>query len=33
MLVFIDESSDPGLKTEQGSSKFFTVALLVFEDN
>ncbi|RMF99226.1 MAG: DUF3800 domain-containing protein [Acidobacteria bacterium] len=33
MLVFVDESGDPGLKLEQGSSRFFTVALVVFEDH
>ena len=32
MLVFIDESGDSGLKIEQGSSKFFTIALVAFED-
>ena len=32
MLVFIDESGDSGLKVEAGSSRFFTVALVVFED-
>lgn len=32
MLAFIDESGDPGLKLEQGSSRFFTVVLVVFED-
>ncbi len=32
MLVFIDESGDPGLKIEKGSSSFFTVALVIFED-
>lgn len=32
MLVFIDESGDSGLKIEQGSSRYFTVALVVFED-
>ncbi|MBU1290165.1 DUF3800 domain-containing protein [Patescibacteria group bacterium] len=32
MLIFIDESGDSGLKTEKGSSKFFTIALVVFED-
>lgn len=32
MLVFIDESGDPGLKIEKGSSRFFTVALIIFED-
>jgi len=33
MLVFIDESGDPGFKLKQGSSRCFTVALVVFEDN
>jgi hypothetical protein len=33
MLIFIDESGDPGLKLEEGSSKFFTVSLVVFEDH
>jgi hypothetical protein len=33
MLVFIDESGDPGLKIEKGSSKYFVVALVLFEDN
>ena len=33
MLVFIDESGDPGFKIEQGSSKYFVVALILFEDN
>lgn len=32
MLCFIDESGDPGLKTESGSSQFFTVALIIFQD-
>lgn len=32
MLVFIDESGDPGLKIEKGSSCYFVVALVVFED-
>ncbi|MBU1118638.1 DUF3800 domain-containing protein [Patescibacteria group bacterium] len=32
MLVFIDESGDSGMNQKQGSSKFFTVALVVFED-
>ncbi len=32
MLVFIDESGDPGLKIEKGSSCYFTVSLVVFED-
>jgi len=33
MLVFIDESGDPGLKIEKGSSRYFTIGLVVFEDN
>lgn len=32
MLAFIDESGDSGLKTEIGSSRYFTVGLVVFED-
>jgi len=33
MLVFIDESGDSGLKIEEGSSRYFTIGLVVFEDN
>lgn len=33
MLVFIDESGDSGLKIEKGSSRYFTVGLVMFEDN
>jgi len=33
MLVFIDESGDSGFKLDAGSSQFFTVALVVFDDN
>lgn len=33
MLVFIDESGDPCFKLKQGSSRCFTIALVVFEDN
>ena len=33
MLVFIDESGDSGFKLDQGSSRFFTIALVAFEDN
>jgi hypothetical protein len=32
MLVFVDESGDSGFKTEEGSSQFFTVALVIFEE-
>ncbi len=33
MLVFIYESGDAGLKIDEGSSRFFTISLVVFEDN
>ena len=33
MLIFIDESGDPGLRIEAGSSKYFVVALVAFEDH
>lgn len=33
MLIFIDESGDSGLKISQGSSQFFIVSLVVFEDH
>ncbi|MGH9364264.1 MAG: DUF3800 domain-containing protein [Thermoanaerobaculia bacterium] len=33
MLVFIDESGDPGRKVGSGSSSFFVVALVVFNDH
>jgi len=33
MLCFIDESGDPGLKLGAGSSKYFVVALVVFNDH
>lgn len=32
MLVYLDESGDPGLKIVQGSSRYFVVALAVFQD-
>ena len=32
MLVFIDDSGDPGFKLDKGSSKFFVIALIIFED-
>jgi|ERR1051326_3364932 hypothetical protein len=32
MLVFVDESGDPGRKIENGSSRFFVVALVIFEE-
>jgi len=32
MIVFIDDSGDPGFKIKKGSSKFFIIALVVFDD-
>ena len=33
MLAFIDESGDPGLKIDKGSSKHFFITMVVFEDH
>lgn len=33
MLVFIDDSGDPGFKLEKGSSKVFIITLVIFDDN
>lgn len=33
MLVFIDDSGDPGLQLEKGSSKIFVIALIIFDDS
>lgn len=33
MLVFLDESGDTGLKLEQGSSKYFIVGIVLFNDH
>jgi hypothetical protein len=33
MLVFVDESGDVGIKVDAGSSRYFMVPLLVFEDH
>lgn len=30
MLIFIDDSGDPGFKMDAGSSHFFVIALLIF---
>lgn len=32
MLVFIDESGDPGMKGKVGSSEYFVVTAVIFED-
>ncbi|MDP2637655.1 MAG: DUF3800 domain-containing protein [Candidatus Levybacteria bacterium] len=33
MLVFIDDSGDPGFKIEKGSSVVFVIALVIFDDD
>lgn len=33
MLVFIDDSGDPGFKIEKGSSPVFVIVLVIFEDS
>lgn len=33
MQIFIDESGDPGFLIEGGSSRFFVVAVVIFEDD
>ncbi len=33
MLVFIDESGDTGLKVVAGSSRYFVISLVIFEDH
>lgn len=33
MLIFIDDSGDPGFKLHKGSSQFFVIAMIIFDDN
>lgn len=33
MLVFIDDSGDPGFKFKKGSSRIFVIALVIFKDH
>lgn len=33
MLIFIDDSGDPGFKLDKGSSEFFVISLLIFDDD
>lgn len=33
MLVFIDDSGDPGFKLDRGSSRFFVIVLIIFRDS
>ncbi|MFH1889993.1 MAG: DUF3800 domain-containing protein [Candidatus Kuenenbacteria bacterium] len=32
MLVFIDDSGDPGFKLDKGSTKFFVISVIIFDD-
>lgn len=32
MLIFLDESGDPGFKFDQGSSDYFVIALIIFDN-
>jgi len=32
MIIFIDESGDPGFKIEKGSSQYLIISLIIFED-
>ena len=32
MLIFIDDSGDPGFKFNKGSTKFFVISLIIFDD-
>lgn len=33
MLVFVDDSGDAGFKLDRGSSRFFVIALVIFDDD
>lgn len=33
MLVFIDDSGDPGFKLDKGSTKFFSISMVIFDDD
>jgi hypothetical protein len=33
MLVFLDDSGDPGFKLDKGSSRFFVISLVIFSDD
>ena len=33
MLVFIDDSGDPGFKLDRGSTKFFIITMVIFDDD
>lgn len=33
MLIFLDDSGDPGFQLDKGSSKIFVIALVIFDDD
>jgi len=33
MVIFIDESGDPGFKITKGSTEYFVIVLVIFDDN
>ncbi|MDO4987001.1 MAG: hypothetical protein Q4E46_01630 [Candidatus Saccharibacteria bacterium] len=33
MIVSVDDSGDPGLKLERGSSAYFVIAAILFKDD
>ena len=33
MLVFVDDSGDPGFKFDKGSTRYFVIALVIFSDD
>src|SRR3989344_4772016 len=33
MLVFLDDSGDPGFKLDKGSTKYFIIAMVIFDDD
>ena len=33
MLIFVDDSGDPGFRIEKGSSAVFVIAMVIFNDN
>lgn len=33
MLIFMDDSGDPGFKLDQGSTRFFVIVLIIFDDD
>jgi hypothetical protein len=33
VIIYIDESGDPGFKIDKGSSEYFVIAMVIFDDN